>query len=110
MGFHIIFSGWGFLVFVLPIVLSLIMVGLNDLFFHERSPWLLYNTLLASGLLLFWIGRRLNKSSEVKAPVSLDNIRKQWPKHTFFFIRMEIWGVLIIALSIALALKLIPLP
>lgn len=83
----IVWSGWGFLSFVVPIG----SMGLvNVLCVHFLPPaydWLPLLALVLSGCARIVIGRKINPEL-------------QPAQHTLFWIRMEYWGVAIVTLSI----------
>ena len=83
----IIWSGLGFLAFVLPIG----AMGLTNVicvnFLPRSFDWLPLLAFVLSGFVLIVLGRKLNS-------------RHQPAHHTMFWIRIEYWGIAIVALSV----------
>ncbi len=97
----IIWSGWGILVPVVPIIIWFLIL----LFFQAILPadtYSSYNKLfsdlgmLLGGLALWFLGKRLN-SAEVRTLFDEKAGERVFLKtnHSFFFIKMQYWAIII---------------
>ena len=96
-----IWRGWGFLVFLIPLP----CVAIGHLFaggsFNLSKTWdapfphLMHAAgFVAAGVILWFVGRRLNGSAYS------DEGGDGGGTHDYFFIRMEYWGVLYVVLAV----------
>ena len=96
----IIWSGWGLLIiliyFVVNFIVSFLTVGMKS------NEWTIALTFFISGVICWFLGKRLNKSSdkvyidkETGTEVTLKKAR-----HRLFFINMEYWGPILIILGL----------
>lgn len=101
----IVWKGWGFLVAVFAFGASLAMelitesiTGDDD--FYQHEAWPLAVALVVAGVLTWFVGRTLHargartvidKATGVELTIGAS--------HTFFFLPMHYWGVVLIALA-----------
>lgn len=101
------YRGLGYLVlalFVVPLIVggSILNWGLGIDVLKTKSSWPLHSLILLGAILTFIVGWYLNRTPfeqtiyEKTGPVTVLRTR-----HTFYFIRMEYWGPIILALYIA---------
>ncbi len=102
----IIWSGLGFLVFVIAFTCSLAMEvftrALFDNEYYQTQAWPLALALMVAGALSWLIGNALNRRQS-KVMIEKDTGREVLlrPNHSLFFIRMHYWGPILIALAFA---------
>jgi hypothetical protein len=101
----IIWRGWGFLVAVFIFGASLAMelvtewmMGDDD--FYQKEAWPLALAFVVAGVVTWFVGKWLNTRG---GRVVIDEATGQkltiGSSHTFFFIPMHYWGVVLIALA-----------
>jgi hypothetical protein len=101
----IIWRGWGFLVAVFAFGASLAMelvtesmTGDDD--FYQREAWSLALAFVVAGVVTWFVGKRLHARA---ARVVIDEATGQkltiGGAHTFFFVPMHYWAVVLIALA-----------
>ena len=105
----IIYSGQGYLVlalFILPLIVFGVLLnwafGIDVL---RTSSWLPLHTLMVMGaILIFVVGRYLNRNM-VEDTVYEDSARVKIfrPRHTLYYVRMEYWAPIALAIYFALA-------
>ncbi|SRR6266498_4992574 len=102
----IIYSGWGFLALICYVasavlVGSILNWGFGIDFLATAQWWPLHSIFLFGGIATFAVGRLLNRELleeivyEKTGPVTVLK-----PRHTLYFIRMEYWGPIILAIYI----------
>jgi hypothetical protein len=98
----LIWRGWGFLVAVFAFGASLAMELITESItrdddFYQREAWPLAVAFVVAGVVTWLVGQKLN------ARTAIDETKGQIPpiggSHTFFFVPMQYWGVLLIALA-----------
>lgn len=96
----IIWSGWGFLVFLIVFAVSvlaevLVESSLRDESYYQSHGWPLAVALICSAVVTWYVGSFLNRQ-----PGRSDN------RHRFFFIPMQYWAPILTVLAIvSLALR-----
>ncbi|HEX5834273.1 MAG TPA: hypothetical protein VFY34_10490 [Pyrinomonadaceae bacterium] len=105
----IIYSGQGYLVlalFILPLIVFGVLLnwafGIDVL---RTTSWLPLHTLMVMGaILIFVVGRYLNRNM-VEDTVYEDSARVKIfrPRHTLYYVRMEYWAPIALAIYFALA-------
>jgi hypothetical protein len=101
----IIWRGWGFLVAVFAFGASLVtelvtesMTG--DDHFYQREAWPLALACVVAGIVTWFVGKKLQARG---ARVVIDKATGQeltiGDSHTFFFVPMHYWAVVLIALA-----------
>jgi hypothetical protein len=101
----IIWRGWGFLVAVFAFGASLAMelvtesmTGDDD--FYQKEAWPLALAFVVAGVVTWFVGKRLNARA---ARSTIDEATGQkltiGGSHTFFFVPMHYWAVVLIALA-----------
>lgn len=107
----IIWSGKGFLVPVIVFIVSLVMeliteaITKNENFYQENEIWVAF-ALLISCLIVYGVGKMLGER-EVKNYLDKDTgehvvLKKE---HTFFFLNMKIWAVILFVLGVGTLIK-----
>ena len=97
----IIWSGLGFLVVLIPLVISIFTIG-----YLGNSNLVFYLGFVVSAVLIWMIGRKMNNKpgrEVVDKKTGEEIILKQ--NHSLFWIKMEYWGILIGILGIFLVLN-----
>jgi hypothetical protein len=101
----IIWRGWGFLVVVFVFGASLATELITesvtgDHEFYQAQAWPLALAFLIAGVVTWLVGQRLNAGS---TRTVIDKATGQESRitraHTFFFVPMQYWGVVLIALA-----------
>lgn len=104
----IVYRGLGYLVpvfFVAPLV---IIGSLLDVWFDvdvlRSTSWLpLHSLMLLGALLTFGVGRYVNrKPGEETIYEKSGPLRKFFPRHTLYYIRMEYWAPIVLVIYFAL--------
>jgi hypothetical protein len=105
----IVWRGWGILVaIVAAVAVALVQVGSNALFgegtYARHSDWLFPLGLLLAALLIWPLGRRLNRGGErtLLDPATGQPVVMR-RDHSLFFIRMEHWAPILAVAALALA-------
>ena len=104
----IVYRGLGYLVFVFfvaPLIVfgSILNYGFGIDVLRHPSWWPLHSMMIAGAILTAGVGRYLNRTMfeetifERSGPVTV--LR---PRHTLYYIRMEYWGPIILAIYFAL--------
>jgi hypothetical protein len=101
----IIWRGWGFLVAVFAFGASLAMelitesmMGDDD--FYQREAWPLAVAFVVAGVVTWFVGQTLNaRSSRTASDTVPGGERTTSAAHSLFFVPMQYWGVLLIALA-----------
>jgi len=103
----LIWSGWGILVLIITSVNSFIMLGLveiitKDTTFYQNNSWLFTVALIISGIICWFLGKRLNKPP---TRILIDKetgqeFRESGGKHRLFFIKMEHWAPILVIIGI----------
>jgi hypothetical protein len=101
----IIWRGWGFLVAVFTFGASLAMELITesmtgDVDFYQKEAWPLALAFVAAGVVTWFVGKKLHARG---ARTVIDKTTGQeltiGGSHTFFFVPMHYWGVVLIALA-----------
>ena len=106
----IIWSGWGWLVPVATFVSSLAFEAVSEASngsdqYYQEHPWLLALALLVAGAVVGFASRRLDRRPAkvlVEKETGKEVVLR--PNHSFFFVPMRYWALLIPALGVAYAL------
>lgn len=103
----IIWSGWGILVLIITGVNTFIMIGLietitKDPNLYENSSWPFTVVLIVSGIMCWFLGKKLNKPS---TRIFIDKetgeeFREPKRKHRLFFIKMEYWAPILVIIGL----------
>jgi hypothetical protein len=102
----IIWSGLGFLVFVIAFACSLVMaVFTNALFgdgYYTSHSWPLAVAMAIAGALTWLLGKALNRRKG-KVMIEKETGREVVlrPNHSLFFVKVHYWGPILIALGFA---------
>jgi hypothetical protein len=101
----IIWRGWGFLVAIFTFGSSLAMELITESLvkdhdFYQREAWPFALALVVAGVVTWFVGKKLH-AREARAVIdaATGQALTFGTSHTFFFIRMDYWGVVLIALS-----------
>lgn len=104
-GEMIIWRGWGFLVAVFAFGASLAMEFVTESMtgddgFYQEHAWPLALAFIVAGVVIWFVGKNLHARG---ARVVIDKATGQeltiGGSHTFFFVPMHYWGVVLIALA-----------
>jgi len=102
----IIWKGWGFLVAVFAFGASLAMELITESMtgddtFYQRESWPLALAFVIAGVVTWFVGKALHARG---ARTVIDKATGQeltiGGSHTFFFVPMHYWGVVLIALAL----------
>src|SRR5262245_24718472 len=102
----IIWSGLGFLVFVIAFTCSLAMALFTKVLFgdgyYTTHSWPLAVALAVAGILTWLLGNKLNRR-QGKVMIEKETGREILlrPNHSLYFVRMHYWGPILIALGFA---------
>jgi hypothetical protein len=104
----IVYRGLGYLVpvfFVAPLLIigSLLHVWF-DIYFLRSTSWLpLHSLMLLGALLTFVVGRYANrKPGEEIIYEESGPVKRFFPRHTLYYIRMEYWAVIVLVIYFGL--------
>jgi hypothetical protein len=101
----IIWKGWGVLVAVFAFGASIAMELITESMtgddeFYQREAWPLALALVAAGIVTWLVGTRLHaRGGRVVMDKATGRELTIGGSHTFFFVPMHYWGVLLIALA-----------
>jgi hypothetical protein len=104
----IIWSGWGFMVFLIVFAASLLAESsvesaLHDQNYYQSHGWPLAVALIASAVVTWFLGSFLNRQPErtvIDKETGREEILRGVNRHRFFFIPMQNWGLILAALAI----------
>lgn len=100
----VIWKGWGILALVIPILCSLVTGTALDYFyvdnFYKNSESAMPLVLLLSAVLVLFVGNKLNNKPGRKLidPESNELVELK-ETHTMFWVPLQYWSVIIIAVS-----------
>jgi hypothetical protein len=106
----IVWKGWGFLAFAIPLICALLMqFGIDSYFgdgFYTKASWSLPLALFLSSAFVFSVGYKVN-NKEGKLLIDPETNEKMLLKttHSLFWIPMQYWSVIIVGLSVVLYLS-----
>jgi hypothetical protein len=99
----IIWRGWGFLVAVFTFGTSLAMELATESMtgdFYQREAWPLALALVVAGVVTWWVGKQLNaRGGRAVVDEATGQKLTIGGSHTFFFVPMHYWAVVLIALA-----------
>jgi hypothetical protein len=101
----IIWKGWGFLVAVFAFGASLAMELLTesitgDSDFYQKEAWPLALALVVAGVVIWFVGKALHaRGARTVIDKATGRELTIGGSHTFFFVPMQYWGVVLIALA-----------
>lgn len=107
----VIWSGLGILVILIPLFTVLVLQSVSEALFgagayRQNGQWLPSLALLASALVVWLLGRRLNgRAARVLVDPATGEQVALRPRHSLFFIRMEYWAAAVALAAVFLAVR-----
>ena len=103
----IIYSGIGYLVpvfFIAPLVIagSILNYGFGIDVLESSSWWPLHSMIILGAIVTFAVGALLNRNMLVETTFEKSGpVRVLRPRHTLYYIRIEYWGPILLAIYFA---------
>lgn len=101
-----IWQGWGILVVVLYFGIGILMQNLINAVFHDpeyysNNAWPIFLTAVVSGLAIWFVGLRFNgRKGQILIDKETGHEVELKSTHTFFFIPMQYWAIIIMVLTL----------
>ncbi len=104
----IFWQGYGFLAFAMPILAFIVCSLIGDVSASDSSDWFFFVPLLISSLACWFIGRSFHKNKG-KILIDPDTGEEVLLKksHTFWFIKLEYWGIIYGVASLVLLFDIV---
>jgi len=100
----LVWKGWGFLVFLIPLFCSLLIQFILDSNFgdgfYKSTSWTMPLVFIFSAVPTCILGYKLNnKAGRIVVDIETNERIELKEKHSFFWIPMQYWAVIIIGIS-----------
>lgn len=101
----IIWKGWGILALLIPLVISVAVGAGVDYYygenFYKNSTWAMPIVLGFSAIIVFFVGRKVNnKLGRILIDPENNEEIELKTTHSMFWIPLQYWGIIILAISI----------
>jgi hypothetical protein len=102
----VVWKGGGILVVIFAAIVLFVTGKAIDAIGFETGEWVMGVALILSGIPTWFAGKALNKETDGKVFVDKASGEefRMGPQHSFFFIRMEYWGPILVAIGIIYAI------
>ena len=101
----VVWKGWGILALIIPLLISLTVGSIIDAQygeeFYKNSSWAMPLVLVLSSIVVFVVGYKINNKPGkiVIDPENNEQIELK-TTHTMFWIPLQYWGIIILAISV----------
>ncbi len=101
----IVWKGWGIMALLIPLVCSLLVEAVVDytyvIDFYKSNDWAMPLVLALSSIIVFSLGRTLNsRPGRIVIDIETNEHIELKKTHSMFWIPLQYWAVIIMALSI----------